>query len=127
MAEFLQDNMLYIGLILFGYGLIRVIYLFLVTRNQKPKIATIIEIKRKTRKKGRYTYPVVELENNQKIYCFSARKRGHTYYDDMKTIELYECRNVLWQNKHVAKTGLWRIEFSILISSIALVILSFVL
>lgn len=127
MVEFLQENMLYIGLILLGYGLIRVIYLFLVTRDQKPTIATIIEIKRKTKKNGRYTYPVVELENKQKIYCFSARKRGHTYYDDMKTIELFECRNAIWQKKHVAKIGLWRIESSILISSIVLVILSFVL
>ena len=130
MTELLQENALLIGLVLSGLGVLRMIYIYSVISNQEPINAPIIDIKRKTRKGRQYTYPVVEVGEagiKEKVYCRSARKRGHTFYDGMESIEMYRCLNLLFQHTHIAKKGFLLKESSILIAGIFIIVFSVVL
>ena len=125
----LQTNAFEIGLGICFLGLLKLLYRFIATKNQLPLEADVIDIKRKTRKSRRYTYPVVEIVLDdgsfKKINCSTAKRHGHSYYDDYSIIEMFKVRNILGKIRYIPVIGYWYSSMNIVMPGIAIIVISF--
>ena len=127
MLEFVQSNILYIGIAVVLYGFANYFYKKRIIETGEKVEAVIVKVKEKRSKNSRYSYPKLKLINEyneeHEFYCYSARVTGWDKYHVGGTVTVTKYNSLFRGVRYLANVNMmWK---SLSISGIGLMFMLF--